>query len=168
MASELETRLTKGFSIDELISKTSSVMNTLLNTAHGLQIEISENLEFVGEDESHSLIVRLAEYPNEIVEFNTIFINPTPGYEDPAEEGWWGSTTIRAAADAPVKHLLAASLMTALSEINGQPIRDELKIWTSQENSGSKEFLEALSPKESVGSIDDALQKFLNRINVKE
>ncbi|MBI3511467.1 MAG: hypothetical protein HY064_12455 [Bacteroidetes bacterium] len=109
--------------------------------------------------------LNLKEDPDGIVELTFTYISPIPGYEDPDEEGWWGSVTIRAANNDPIKHALAAALIIALAELNDSPILDENMLWTEHKLSDRKEFVEWLRILEKNNGLEDALAGFMQKIH---
>lgn len=166
MSTDLETRLVKKFSVRELIDKASGLLSQILSVDHEFHILMDYDHDLIALNESRTFLVCTLEEPDDIVELCFLFHEPVPGFEDPSEDGWWGSATIRASRNAPMKYALAAALVIALSELNDDgEILDDNRIWHKERSVERARFFHSIRVSEQAKNTDEALKEFVKGLN---
>lgn len=140
MATELQTKLTESISLADLKKSSEDILNTLVNGEDYLRIEMDVDQMNIDVNSNLVIIANEKDHPEEIVELTFTYQSPVPGYEDPEEDGWWVSATIRASNDSQFKYYLALAFIICLSSINGQNIIDESCFWSNKRKQTLNEF----------------------------
>lgn len=111
----------------EFLAVTAKNAQTMLNVAELIEVvsqSTSDSSIYIGETTFDDLLY-ISGYADHPIEFGVVFVPSTPGWEDPEQEGWWFTLTMRASNEDPIKHLLFTSAATALAELQLMPIVDE-------------------------------------------
>lgn len=111
----------------EFIAVTAKNAQSILNVLAPIQVASQlgpDSAVYIGEAIFDDIIC-IANYADHPIEFGVVFVPSTPGWEDPEQEGWWFTLTMRASNEDPIKHLLFIAAATALADLQLMPIVDE-------------------------------------------
>lgn len=167
MASDLSLKLSKPIQVSDLKSKSKEFLEAILNCRIGSNLLFPYSERGIPIGYTGVVIASVEGYELDIVELTFINVPSVEGFEDPDEEGWWVSATVRSSQDSPLKLALAAALICAINENEKATIIDESQVWVSSREIQPDMFLRLIQNQSTYSSLESALEGFAKRLKLQ-